>query len=80
MEQVIIPKDCLLCDSCNTQLSDGNFVALEDCVWYTSDLVCENCDHKYEYGKSYKVVRNIRKGDDLSKTDLALPMVMEFGF
>ena len=80
MEQTIIPKDCVVCDSCNTQLSDGNFIASADSVWYTGDLICEDCDRKYEYGKSYQVVRVIKKGDDLSKTDLAKPIIMEFDF
>lgn len=81
MEQTIIEKDCVVCDSCNTQLSDENFIASDDSVWYAGDLICEDCDKKYEYGKSgYEVIRVIKKGDDLSKTDLAKPIIMEFDF
>lgn len=79
MERIEIPKDCLLCDICNKQLSNEKFVALEDQIWYAGQLTCESCDQKYECGKSYEVIRFIKKGEDLSKTDLALPIVMEFG-
>jgi hypothetical protein len=77
MERTVIEIDCLLCDSCNDQLSDENFIALDNCTWYEGNLWCGNCSHKY--GKNMPVIMHIVKGDDLSKTDLALPIVMEFG-
>ena len=78
MERIEIPKDCLVCDCCNTQLSDENFIASEDSTWYPSRLACNSCDTKYELGKSDQAIRVIKKGNDLSKTDLALPIIMEF--
>ena len=79
MERIEIPKDCLLCDICNKQVSDQKFVALEDLSWYEGWLYCQDCDKKYHSnGTEQVLIRSIFKGEDLSKTDLALPMVMEF--
>jgi len=79
--KTIIPKDCFVCDSCNKGCSDSNFIATEHCFWYEGWLYCDDCDKKYKPGsyKDSKLVRVIAKGDDLSKTELALPIVMEFG-
>ena len=78
MERIVIPKDCLLCDVCNKQVSDEKFIALEDMTWYEGWLYCNNCDRKYfEATQEMMVLKNIIKGDDLSNTDLAKPMVME---
>jgi hypothetical protein len=74
--KTIIEKDCLLCDSCNTQLSDENFIALEDCTWYRGNLWCGNCSTRYG-SKGMVIIQNILKGDNLSQSDLALPIVME---
>ena len=40
MERTIIPKDCCLCDVCNAQLTDGNFIATADSWWYEGWLYC----------------------------------------
>ena len=47
MERIEIPKDCLLCDVCNKQVSDQKFVALEDISWYEGWLYCQDCEKKY---------------------------------
>ena len=79
MEIVEIPKECLLCDVCNKQVSDQKFIALEDLSWYEGWLYCTDCDKEYHSnGTEQVLVRSIFKDEDLSKTDLALPMVMEF--
>ena len=75
--KTIIPKDCCVCDVCNMQLTDGNFIALDDCTWYNSWLYCKDCDEKYEAGKEQELVKDIKKDDDLSKTELAKPMEFE---
>jgi len=78
MERTIIPKDCLLCDVCNKQVSDDKFIALENMSWYEGWLYCGACDDKYEDAtKEMQLIQYIVKGMDLSKTDLAKPMVME---
>ena len=73
MERVEIPKDCLLCDSCNKQLSDEFFKASEDSEWREGWLFCKKCDIS-----TIPLIQSIKKNDDLSKTDLARPIVMEF--
>ena len=78
MERTTIEKDCLLCDTCNKPLSDGKFIALEDSTWYEGWLYCRECEDRYR--PDMTVIKNITEGEDLSKTDLAKPMVMEFGF
>ena len=78
MERIEIPKDCLLCDVCNKQVSDHAFIALEDISWYEGWLYCLDCDKKYHSeGTEMVLVRSIFEGEDLSKTDLAKPIVME---
>jgi transcription elongation factor Elf1 len=72
----IIPKDFLICDTCNKQVSDENFIALEDMIWYEGWLYCGDCVHKYN-PKEMKVILKIEKYDNLSDTDLAKPMVFE---
>ena len=78
MDRITIPKDCLLCDVCNKQLTDDKFIALESMSWYEGWLYCGMCDDKYsEATGEMDLIRFINKGDDLSKTDLAKPMIME---
>lgn len=79
MTRTVIPKDCVVCDLCNDSCSDGDFIATKDSFWYEGWLYCDECHKKYPKGSGGKLVREIKKGDDLSKTELALPMVMEFG-
>jgi len=74
MEQTIIEKDCLLCDSCNKQLSDSDFIITENNIaWREGWLFCNDCDIS-----SMPLVMSLTKGQDVSKTDLAKPIVMEF--
>lgn len=71
----VIPKDCLLCDVCNLQLSDGNFVATSDSYWYSDSLNCKDCNEKYP--REVETIKmKIKEGDDLSNTELALPMII----
>ena len=78
MEFTEIPKECLLCDVCNKQVSNQNFVALEDLSWYEGWLYCTDCDKEYHSnGTDQVLIRNIFKNEDLSKTDLAKPIVIE---
>lgn len=79
MTRSIIPKDCLLCDVCNKQLSDSQFIALDYCFWYEGWLYCDDCNKEYKPMKEMKLIMEIQKGQDVSKTELALPIVMEFG-
>ena len=74
VEHTTFPKDCVLCDVCNAQLSDGNFIAIADCQWYEGYLYCNDCIIKYEPKKFLKLIMDIKEGDDLSNTDLAKPM------
>jgi hypothetical protein len=75
----IIPKDCCLCDVCNKQLTDGQFIAIEYCFWYEGWLYCDACNKEYKPMKELSLIMEIHKGVDLSQTDLAKPIVMEFG-
>ena len=78
MGSTVIPKDCLLCDVCNMQLSDGQFVAIGKSTWYEGWLYCEDCEKKYpEAVKDMNKVLEINEGDDLSNTALAKPIVFE---
>jgi|TARA_B110001454_G_scaffold214562_1_gene234546 hypothetical protein len=78
MERIEIPKDCLLCDICNKQVSDQKFVALEDLSWYEGWLYCRDCEKEYHSEETEQVlIRNIFEGENMSKTDLAKPIVME---
>lgn len=78
MTRTIIPKDCVVCDTCNKQCSDENFIAICDSKWFSGWLYCDECLIKYPNGSGGELIQVIRKGDDLSKTDLALPIVMDF--
>lgn len=78
MTRTVIPKDCCVCDICNKACSDGDFIATCDSFWYEGWLYCDDCIIKYPKGSGGKLVQAIKKGDDLSKTELALPIVMEF--
>ncbi len=79
MTRSIIPKDCLLCDVCNKQLSDSQFIALDYCFWYQGWLYCDDCNKEYKPMKELKLVMEIQNGQDLSNTELANPIIMEFG-
>lgn len=79
MTRTIIPKDCILCDVCNKQLSDSQFIALDYCFWYEGYLYCNDCNKEYKPMNELKLIMEIQKGQDVSKSDLALPIVMEFG-
>lgn len=78
MTRTIIPKDCCVCDVCNKQCSDGNFIATCDSSWYEGWLYCDECMIKYPKGSGGKLIQAIKIGDDLSETDLAKPIVMDF--
>ena len=81
--RTVIPKDCIICDVCNKQVSTDNpeFKALEYMEWYESRLLCSDCCKEYQWRKSKEMmktfVNEFQEGDDLSQTDLAKPMVME---
>lgn len=70
----IIPKDCVLCDTCNEQLSDEKFIASQDCFWFKDWLYCKPCKIKYNPELELKLIMAIKKGNDLSDTELAQPM------
>ena len=62
MNSTIIPKDCILCDVCNMQLSDGQFVAIGNSTWYEGWLYCEDCEKKYP-----EAVKDMRKILEIAK-------------
>ena len=74
---MIIPKDCCLCDVCNDQLTDEKFIALQDCLWYKGWLYCLKCQEKYQPQKDLILIRKITKGEDISNTELAYPIIFE---
>ena len=78
MTRTIIPKDCCLCDICNKQTTDENFIATCDQKWFEGWLYCDDCLNRYPKGNGGKLIMDIKEGDDLSKTDLARPIEMEF--
>lgn len=78
MTRSVIPKDCVLCDVCNKQCSDNQFIATEYCFWYQGWLYCDDCNKEYKPATELKLIKEIHKGDDLSNTELAQPIVMEF--
>jgi len=79
--RTVIPKDCVLCDVCNKQVTDESFRALEYMEWYSSRLLCSDCCKEYQWRKSEEMMETFidefQEGDDLSNTDLAKPIVME---
>ena len=75
MERTIIPKSCCLCDVCNIDVTDEKFIATSDCWWHEGWLYCAKC--KAENNPSMPLVMVIKKGDDISHTDLAKPMIFE---
>ena len=75
--RTVIPKDCCLCDVCNKATTDENFIATCDQSWYQGWLYCDECIIKYPKGSGGKLLMEIKKGDDLSKTDLAEPIIIE---
>ena len=77
MERTVIPKDCVVCDLCNKACTDENFIATCDSRWYEGWLYCDDCIVKYPDGNGRKLIMLIKKFDDLSNTDLALPIVIE---
>ena len=79
MTRTVIPKDCIVCDVCNKQLSDSQFIALDYCFWYEGWLYCNDCNKEHKPMRELKLIMEIQKGQDVSDTDLALPIIMEFG-
>jgi hypothetical protein len=77
--RTVIPKDCIICDLCNKQVSDGKFVATCDSEWYEGWLYCDDCIKKYPKGSGGKLIKSIKKGDRLRGTELAMPIIMDFG-
>jgi len=83
VNRTVIPKDCVVCDVCNKRVSTDNpeFKALEYMEWYSSRLLCSDCCKEYQWRKSKEMmetfVDEFQAGDDLSKTDLAKPIVLE---
>lgn len=77
MTRTIIPKDCIVCDICNKAVSDGDFIATDFSWWYEGWLYCDQCNKNSEAKKEMPLIMEIQKGDDLSETDLALPIVFE---
>lgn len=75
--KTVIPKDCVVCDICNKPCSDGDFIATCDSFWYEGWLYCNQCILKYPKGNGRKLIKHIYKGEDLSNTDLAKPIVIE---
>lgn len=77
MKRTVIPKDCAVCDICNEACSDDKFIATIDSWWYEGWLYCEDCHVRYPKGTGGKLVMAIKKGDDLSKTELTMPIIIE---
>lgn len=77
MTRTIIPKDCIVCDLCNKAVSDEKFIAIEFAWWYEGWLYCDECNKHSDVGKELPLIMEIQKGNDLSQTDLALPIVIE---
>lgn len=79
----IIPKDCIVCDTCNQAVSDGNFIATETAYWYQHWLYCSKCHTKINELQTseqpHELKMKIIEGDNLTNTELAKPIVMEFG-
>ena len=75
VKETIIPKDCCLCDVCNKRLTDSKFIATADCEWYEGYLYCMDCKKEYKPETDLKLIARITKGEDISNTELARPMV-----
>lgn len=81
MEPYKIEKPELLCDACNTQLTEKK-KANQDSYWVSWGLVCKPCYKEY-FSKAVgegkeKLIREIRKGEDLRKSYLFRPMEIYF--
>lgn len=70
-----IPKDCCLCDVCNKQLTDNDFIVLEDCFWHVGWLYCNDCEKRFK--PTMELIFALEKGDNVLNTDLAKPIVFE---
>jgi len=79
LTRTVIPKDCIVCDLCNKGTSTDEFVATCDQWWYEGWLYCDECIIKYPKGSGGKLIMEIKKGQDLADTDLALPIVITTG-
>jgi len=42
-KQIIIPKDCILCDSCNKTIAEGDFITTCEAEWCKDWLYCDEC-------------------------------------
>lgn len=82
MKRIVIPKDSILCDSCNKTIAEQDFIAICDAEWYENWLYCDKCYKRFVNKSFYSVTgcdtKHIEKGADLSQTDLALPIILEF--
>lgn len=81
MKPYKIEKPELLCDACNTQLTE-NKKANQDSYWVSWGLVCRPCYKEYfekavGEGKE-KLIREIKGGENLSKSYLFRPMEVYF--
>ena len=59
LTRTVIPKDCAVCDLCNKQCSDENFIATCDSFWYEGWLYCDECIIKYPKVNSLKILNNL---------------------
>lgn len=81
MKPYKIEKPELLCDACNEQLTKSK-IANQDSYWVSWGLVCKPCYKEYfekaiGEGKE-ELIREIKKGEDLSKSYLFRPMEFYF--
>lgn len=81
VEPYKIEKPELLCDACNTQLTE-NKKANQNSYWVSWGLVCKPCYKEYfekavGEGKE-KLIREIKEGEDLKKSYLFRPMEIYF--
>jgi len=67
-----------VCDFCNKGTSTSEFVATCDQWWWEGWLQCDECHEKSPEGFG-KLIMEIKKGQDLADTDLALPIVITTG-
>lgn len=77
----IIPRDCTVCDSCNTAITDEKFIAKRTAYYYEDHLYCDDCHTKAQKDyprEAYTLKMKILEHDDLSNTVLAEPIIMEF--